>query len=74
MNKYGDYYLYLDLDDDLGIVNAQPLSCYETRREEGYDLDKLYVGACSQSLAGIINEINNFNDSYTLVHNKTRYI
>jgi hypothetical protein len=27
MNKYGDYYLYLDIDDELGIVNAQPLSC-----------------------------------------------
>ena len=42
MNKYGDYYLYLDIDDELGIVNAQPLSCYETRREEGYDLDNPY--------------------------------
>jgi len=42
MNKYGDYYLYLDIDDELGVVNAQPLSCYETRREEGYDLDNPY--------------------------------
>jgi hypothetical protein len=42
MNKYGDYYLYLDIDDELGIVNAQPLSTYETRREEGYDLDNPY--------------------------------
>ena len=42
MNKYGDYYLYLDIDDELGVVNAQPLSVYETRREEGYDLDNPY--------------------------------
>ena len=42
MNKYGDYYLYLDIDDELGVVNAQPLSAYETRREEGYDLDNPY--------------------------------
>lgn len=42
MNKYGDYYLYLDIDDELGVVNAQPLSTYETRREEGYDLDNPY--------------------------------
>jgi hypothetical protein len=42
MNKYGDYYLYLDIDEELGIVNAQPLSAYETRREEGYDLDNPY--------------------------------
>ena len=42
MNKYGDYYLYLDIDDELGVVNAQPISVYETRREEGYDLDNPY--------------------------------
>ena len=42
MNKYGDYYLYLDIDDELGVVNAQPLSVYETRREEGYDIDNPY--------------------------------
>jgi len=42
MNKYGDYYLYLDIDNELGVVNAQPLSAYETRREEGYDLDNPY--------------------------------
>jgi len=42
MNKYGDYYVYLDIDDELGVVNAQPLSVYETRREEGYDLDNPY--------------------------------
>ena len=42
MTKYGDYYLYLDIDDELGIVNAQPLSVYETLREEGYDLENPY--------------------------------
>ena len=42
MVKYGDYYLHLDIDDELGIVNAQPLSVYETIREEGYDLDNPY--------------------------------
>jgi hypothetical protein len=42
MNKYGDYYLYLDIDDELGVVNVSPLSTYETRREEGYDLDNPY--------------------------------
>src|SRR6056300_635299 len=42
MNKYGDYYLYLDIDDELGIVNASPLSAYETRREEGYDMGNPY--------------------------------
>jgi hypothetical protein len=37
MNKYGDYYLYLNIDEELGILNVQPLSVYETIREEGYD-------------------------------------
>jgi hypothetical protein len=42
MCKYGDYYLYLDIDEQLGIVNVQPMSAYETIREEGYDLDNPY--------------------------------
>ena len=42
MCKYGDYYLYLDIDEQLGVVNVQPLSAYETIREEGYDLDNPY--------------------------------
>ena len=42
MVKYGDYYLHLDIDDELGVVNAQPMSVYETIREEGYDLDNPY--------------------------------
>ena len=35
--KYGDFFLYLDIEDDIGIVNVQPLSSYEVRREEGFD-------------------------------------
>jgi hypothetical protein len=35
MAKYGDFFLYLDIHDEYGIVNAIPLSVYETIRVEG---------------------------------------
>ena len=37
MCKYGDYYLYLDIDDKLGITNAIPLPVREIERIEGTD-------------------------------------
>lgn len=35
--KYGDFFLYLDIDPEYGVVNALPLSVYETMRVEGED-------------------------------------
>lgn len=35
--KYGDFYLFLDIQEGIGIVNAEPLSSYEIIREEGLD-------------------------------------
>ena len=35
--KYGDYYLYLDIDDKLGVTNAIPLPVREIERIEGTD-------------------------------------
>jgi len=37
MCKYGDYFLYLDIDDQLGITNAIPLPVREVERIEGQD-------------------------------------
>lgn len=37
MCKYGDFFLYLDIHDDYGVVGAYPLSVYETVRIEGAD-------------------------------------
>lgn len=37
MTKYGDLFLYLDIDPEYGIVNVIPLSVYETIRLEGED-------------------------------------
>jgi hypothetical protein len=41
--KYGDFFLYLDIEDELGIINVVPLSAYEVRREEGYDPENPYA-------------------------------
>ena len=40
MAKYGDFFLYLDLDQEYGVVNAVPLSVYETIRIEGEQPDQ----------------------------------
>ena len=37
MAKYGDFFLYLDIDPEYGVVNVIPLSIYETIRVEGED-------------------------------------
>lgn len=37
MCKYGDFYLKLDITEDLGVVGVTPLSSYEMMREEGTD-------------------------------------
>ena len=41
--KYGDFYLHLDIDEDIGIVNVIPLSAYEIRREEMFDEKNPYA-------------------------------
>ena len=43
MCKYGDFYLALDIEPEIGIVNVQPLSSYEVLREEGYDEKNPYA-------------------------------
>lgn len=37
MVKYGDFFLELEIADELGIVNVMPLSSYEMSRVEGFD-------------------------------------
>jgi hypothetical protein len=37
MCKYGDFFLFLDIDPKYGVVNVIPLSVYETIRVEGQD-------------------------------------
>ena len=42
MCKYGDMYLKLDIQDEIGIMNVTPLSAYEIVREEGMDVNNPY--------------------------------
>ena len=41
--KYGDFYLHLDIIEDVGIVNVTPLSAYDIERQEGWDPDNPYA-------------------------------
>ena len=41
--KYGDFYLHLDIDEEIGIVNVVPISAYEMRREEMFDEQNPYA-------------------------------
>ena len=41
--KYGDFYLHLDIEEEVGIVNVVPMSAYEIVREEGYDPENPYA-------------------------------
>ncbi len=41
--KYGDFYLHLDIEEEIGIVNVTPISAYELRRDEGYDEQNPYA-------------------------------
>lgn len=36
--KYGDFYLALDLDEELGVVNVIPMSSYDVQRLEGMEI------------------------------------
>lgn len=36
--KYGDFYLALDLDENLGVVNVIPMSSYDVQRLEGVEI------------------------------------
>ncbi len=42
MCKYGDLYLKLDIQDEIGIINVVPLSAYEIIREENVNPENPY--------------------------------
>ena len=39
MAKYGDFFLKLDIAEELGVINARPFSSYEVERWEEFDED-----------------------------------
>lgn len=78
MCKYGDFYLKLDIQEEIGIVNVVPLSAYEIIREEGMSLENPYHVQFKQLGSGNIIyenfEIAHFrllNDSNFLPYGKS---
>lgn len=43
MCKYGDFYLFLDVEEGVGIKNVVPFSSYEVERQEGTDPENIYM-------------------------------
>ena len=39
MNKYGDFFLKLDISEKYGVVGVEPMSPYGVSREEGVNLE-----------------------------------
>ena len=39
MNKYGDFFLQLEIAEKYGITNVTPMSAYDVARMEGHDPD-----------------------------------
>lgn len=39
MCKYGDHFLFLEINDKFGVINVQPMSVYDTIRVEGEDIN-----------------------------------
>lgn len=78
MCKYGDLYLKLDIQEEIGIVNVVPMSAYEVIREEGMSLENPYHVQFKQLGGGNITyenfEIAHFrllNDSNFLPYGKS---
>lgn len=43
MCKYGDFYLFMDVEEGIGIKNVVPFSSYEVERQEGTDPENIYM-------------------------------
>ena len=63
MCKYGDFYLKLDIDEEIGIINVTPMSSYEMVREEGVDPKNPYLVQFTN-----FNHKNTKYDNYEVAH------
>jgi hypothetical protein len=67
--KYGDFYLHLAIEPDLGIINATPLSSYEVIREEGYDPENPFAYRFILQTVNAISVSNkNHIEPYEIAH------
>jgi hypothetical protein len=65
MTKYGDFFLKLDIADDVGILNARPFSSYEMERWEEYnestgEYDIKFKNIASEQMTYDVFEIAHF--------------
>ena len=53
MTKYGDFFLKLDIAENIGVLNARPFSSYEMERWEEYDE---YTGEYEIKFKNVVSE------------------
>ena len=61
--KYGDFYLILDVQENIGIVNVTPYSAYEIIREENFDAANPYAVRFK-----LMNSGNKTLENYEVAH------
>ena len=74
--KYGDFFLKLDIAENFGVINIEPISPYEMIREENYDptnphkvrFKRDYTALSNKShVAAMTNEAETY-DNYEIAH------
>ena len=73
MSKYGDYYLHLDIEEGVGIVNVSPMSAYEVEREEGFNPENPYevrfkLGSMGTAHGASVNKNADYFQFYQIAH------
>ena len=73
MSKYGDYFLHLDIEEGIGIVNVSPMSAYEVEREEGFNPENPYevrfkLGSMGAAHGASVNKNADYFEFYQIAH------
>ena len=61
--KYGDFYLILDVQENIGVINVTPYSAYEIIREENFDPSNPYAVRFK-----LMNSGNKTLENYEVAH------
>ena len=71
--KYGDFYLQLEMAEELGVVNVLPLSTYEMSRVEGFDANnpqrvKFIYAPYQNPYSGVSSTPKKEYENYEIAH------
>ena len=74
--KYGDFFLKLDIAEEYGIINVEPITAYEMVREENFDLDNPHKVRFRRDMSGILGASHTIRaedrettfDNYEIAH------